>query len=145
MKCPRCQADNIDGARFCEDCGARLELACPSRGQPVSAGKKFCRSCGAALTVEPVRFGAPESYTPKHLAEKILTSKSALVGSLAVKGRVAPVQVSHDRRSRLTHREPAPAALHPSGRGGRAWPRAVTVDLPIGHRLRKAAQRRVAT
>jgi hypothetical protein len=80
MKCPRCQADNIDGARFCEDCGARLELACPSCGQPVSAGKKFCRSCGAALTAEPVRFGAPESYTPKHLAEKILTSKRALEG-----------------------------------------------------------------
>jgi class 3 adenylate cyclase len=26
------------------------------------------------------RFGAPESYTPKHLAERILTSKSALEG-----------------------------------------------------------------
>jgi class 3 adenylate cyclase/tetratricopeptide (TPR) repeat protein len=32
--------------------------------------------------VEPsgTRFGSPESYTPKHLAEKILTSKSALEG-----------------------------------------------------------------
>jgi len=26
------------------------------------------------------RFNSPESYTPKHLAEKILTSKSALEG-----------------------------------------------------------------
>ena len=80
MKCPRCQAENVDGARFCEDCGARLEFACPSCGQPVSAGKKFCRSCGATLTTEPVRFASPESYTPKHLAEKILTSKAALEG-----------------------------------------------------------------
>ena len=80
MKCPRCQGENVDGARFCEDCGARLELACPSCGQPVSAGKKFCRSCGATLTTEPVRFASPESYTPKHLAEKILTSKGALEG-----------------------------------------------------------------
>jgi class 3 adenylate cyclase len=31
-------------------------------------------------TVAPPKFGAPESYTPKHLAEKILTSKSALEG-----------------------------------------------------------------
>jgi class 3 adenylate cyclase len=76
-----CQAENNAGARFCEDCGARLEAACPSCGTAVTPGKKFCRSCGAALTTEPAgRFASPESYTPKHLAEKILTSKSALEG-----------------------------------------------------------------
>src|SRR5881296_91168 len=81
MKCSRCQAQNDAGSRFCEDCGARLETACPSCGTPVTPGKKFCRSCGAGLTIEPVgRFASPESYTPKHLAEKILTSKSALEG-----------------------------------------------------------------
>ncbi len=80
MTCPRCQAENDAGARFCEDCGARLEVACPSCGTPVTPGKKFCRSCGAALTLEPSRFTSPQSYTPKHLAEKILTSKAALEG-----------------------------------------------------------------
>jgi class 3 adenylate cyclase/tetratricopeptide (TPR) repeat protein len=80
MQCPRCQVENDAGARFCEDCGARLEAACPSCGTPVKPGKKFCRSCGAALTPESSRFTSPESYTPKHLAEKILTSKSALDG-----------------------------------------------------------------
>src|SRR5437899_3903550 len=81
MKCSRCQAENDPGARFCEDCGARLEAACPSCGTPVTPGKKFCRSCGSALTTEPAgRFASPESYTPRHLAEKILTSKSALEG-----------------------------------------------------------------
>ena len=81
MKCPRCQAENDAGASFCEDCGARLEAACPSCGTPVTSGKKFCRSCGTALTTEPAdRFASPESYTPKHLAEKILTSKAALEG-----------------------------------------------------------------
>jgi class 3 adenylate cyclase len=53
MKCPRCQAENDAGARFCEDCGARLEAACPSCGTPVTPGKKFCRSCGAALGRRP--------------------------------------------------------------------------------------------
>jgi class 3 adenylate cyclase/tetratricopeptide (TPR) repeat protein len=73
--------ENDAGARFCEDCGARLEAACPSCGTPVTPGKKFCRSCGAALRTEPGgRFASPESYTPTHLAEKILTSKSALEG-----------------------------------------------------------------
>src|SRR5207244_12627294 len=81
MKCSRGQVENDATARFCEDCGARLEAACPSCGTPVTPGKKFCRSCGAALTTEPASpFPSPESYTPKHLAEKILTSRSALEG-----------------------------------------------------------------
>src|SRR6185503_9426802 len=80
MTCPRCQSKNDAGARLCEDCGARLEAACPSCGTPVTPGKKFCRSCGAALTPEPSRFTSPESYTPKHLAEKILTSRAVLEG-----------------------------------------------------------------
>ena len=79
MKCSRCSAQNQQDARFCEDCGARLELSCPSCGQPVTPGKKFCRSCGAAVSAEGT-VSAPSSYTPKHLAEKILTSKAALEG-----------------------------------------------------------------
>src|SRR5689334_17153264 len=82
MTCPRCQVENVPEARFCEDCGARLELTCPTCGQPVSSGKKFCRSCGATLSAEsgPARHASPQAYTPKHLVEKILTSKAALEG-----------------------------------------------------------------
>jgi hypothetical protein len=58
-----------------------LRAACPSCSTSVTQGKKFCRSCGAALTTEPAgRFPSPESYTPRHLAEKILTSKAVLEG-----------------------------------------------------------------
>jgi ribosomal protein L40E len=49
MRCPRCQAENPDNARFCEECGARLALTCPHCGAEVSPGKKFCRSCGGAV------------------------------------------------------------------------------------------------
>jgi class 3 adenylate cyclase/tetratricopeptide (TPR) repeat protein len=81
MNCPRCQAENKADARFCEDCGARLEATCPSCGTSVTPGKKFCRSCGAAIATDPGnRFASPDSYTPKHLAEKILTTRSALEG-----------------------------------------------------------------
>ena len=81
MTCARCHARNAADARFCEDCGAKLEALCPSCGAAVTPGKKFCRSCGASLTAEPAgRFASPEAYTPKHLAEKILTSRSALEG-----------------------------------------------------------------
>jgi class 3 adenylate cyclase/ribosomal protein L40E len=81
MRCPRCQAENPDDARFCEECGARLALTCPHCGAEVSPGKKFCRSCGGQLTVPPTdRVPPPVAYTPKHLAERILTSRAALEG-----------------------------------------------------------------
>ena len=83
MQCPRCHAQNDDdqGARFCEDCGARLESLCPNCGAPVTPGKKFCRSCGAPAAPEPAgRLTSLQAYTPKHLAEKILTSRNALEG-----------------------------------------------------------------
>jgi class 3 adenylate cyclase/tetratricopeptide (TPR) repeat protein len=83
MRCVRCQAENDAAARFCVDCGARVVQTCPTCGEPVTPGKNFCRSCGASLTADAspaTRYTSPESYTPKHLAEKILTSKSALEG-----------------------------------------------------------------
>ena len=87
MPCPQCQHENPADAAFCQDCGARLETACPSCATPNQLGAKFCKKCGqrvsqpeAAQAVPGPRFGSPESYTPKHLAEKILTSKSALEG-----------------------------------------------------------------
>jgi class 3 adenylate cyclase/tetratricopeptide (TPR) repeat protein len=81
MTCSQCQAQNPDDARFCEECGARLALACPQCGAEINPGKKFCRSCGTALSGHaPDRPVSPASYTPKHLAEKILTSKSAVEG-----------------------------------------------------------------
>ena len=81
MTCSQCQAQNPDDARFCEECGARLMLACPQCGAEITPGKKFCRACGAALSGRVSdRSLSPASYTPKHLAEKILTSKTALEG-----------------------------------------------------------------
>jgi class 3 adenylate cyclase/tetratricopeptide (TPR) repeat protein len=83
MRCPRCQAENREGRRFCADCGASFSLACPSCGFSNEPGEKFCGGCGQPLrsvTPTPTRFRSPESYTPKHLAEKVLTSKSALEG-----------------------------------------------------------------
>src|SRR5215471_7709258 len=83
MLCPQCRFDNRANVRFCEECGARLDVACPSCGAAVPPGRKFCGTCGKPLTAqgEPApRFASPEAYTPKHLAEKILTSKGALEG-----------------------------------------------------------------
>jgi hypothetical protein len=67
--------------KFCGQCAAPLAAACPSCGASNPPGHKFCGQCAAPLDkpAQP-RFAAPESYTPKYLAEKILTSKAALEG-----------------------------------------------------------------
>src|SRR3989475_9123003 len=86
MQCPRCHAENREGARFCRECGATFGAVCSSCGAKVEAGSKFCDGCGASVDPPTApgpgssRFASPESYTPKHLDEKILTSKSAMEG-----------------------------------------------------------------
>jgi predicted ATPase/class 3 adenylate cyclase len=82
MPCPRCQHENRPQAKFCEECGAPLTRLCPNCAAELSASARFCSECAHPLAgpVEPLRFGSPQAYTPKHLAEKILTSKSALEG-----------------------------------------------------------------
>src|SRR5262252_2747892 len=49
MKCPRCQAENRQGARFCRDCGALFGVVCSSCGATIQAESKFCDSCGTPL------------------------------------------------------------------------------------------------
>ena len=83
MRCAQCQHDNPTGAKFCLECGTRFAFNCTKCGTELPAGAKFCLECGQAVAAQPTvesRFASPVSYTPKHLAEKILTSKSALEG-----------------------------------------------------------------
>ena len=100
MNCSQCNHENPAGARFCNECGAPLQTSCAQCGQVNPPGSKFCNGCGTKLGAvsapatpaasptadttpaasTPSRFAAPESYTPKHLAEKILTSKASLEG-----------------------------------------------------------------
>ena len=79
MQCPRCQHENPAHAKFCLDCGARLALTCAKCRAELPGSAKFCLECGEPVA-EQIPTRSPESYTPKHLAEKILTSKAALEG-----------------------------------------------------------------
>ena len=81
MKCSRCQQENPPQAKFCLECAAPLRLTCAKCGTKLPAGAKFCLECAQPVSAPSAgesRFASPEAYTPKHLAEKILTSKSAL-------------------------------------------------------------------
>jgi class 3 adenylate cyclase len=85
MRCPHCQQDNPAEAKFCNACGGRLQALCPACSHPNVPGSRFCNQCGQALAAVPTPgpaslFTSPQAYTPKHFAERILTSKSALEG-----------------------------------------------------------------
>ena len=84
MQCARCHAENREGRRFCGECGLSLASTCSSCGFLNEGSEKFCGGCGRSLISSPAgtepKFTSPQAYTPKHLAEKILTSKSALEG-----------------------------------------------------------------
>ena len=82
MNCPRCRHDLREGARFCDQCGAPAGPRCPRCQGDLREGAKFCDQCGApvAAVAPAAQFDTPRSYTPKHLAERILTSRTALEG-----------------------------------------------------------------
>src|SRR5215470_231606 len=83
MKCPRCQHFNDVAAKFCEECAAPLAKTCANCGHQLSPTAKFCPECAQPTGVSASMvssFGAPESYTPRHLASKILNSRAALEG-----------------------------------------------------------------
>ncbi len=88
MRCVRCGRDNPAEANSCLGCGAVLGTDCPACGTALPAAAKFCPECGqpAARPSVPTgsRFTSPDAYTPRHLADKILTSRSALEGERKV-------------------------------------------------------------
>ncbi len=139
MECPQCHFDNPPAMKFCGECGCRLGAACPSCGAPAVAGFKFCGECGApfaapaphrlpaaehaagaaALPAAEARPSEPRAapaagYTPAHLREAALQTRTAiegerkqvtvlfcdLVSSTALADRLGP-EVMHDLLSRF--------------------------------------------
>lgn len=82
MKCWNCQHENTAEAKFCEECAAPLLRLCANCKCQVSSTAKFCPECGQSLirAAGDPRFASPKIYTPRHLADKILTSRAALAG-----------------------------------------------------------------
>ncbi len=90
MKCPSCQFENREGAKFCSDCGYKFELTCPECGAINRVESKFCDECGSKLSL-PIE-QAPKDlsfdekltkiqrYLPKGLTEKILSQRDRIEG-----------------------------------------------------------------
>ena len=103
MECPQCRHANPPETKFCGECGTRLQALCPACKAVNPPANKFCGECGQplapgapapapapaaapeppaapAVAPPPARYASPESYTPKHHAQKILTSRGAMEG-----------------------------------------------------------------
>ncbi|MGD9081778.1 MAG: zinc ribbon domain-containing protein, partial [Desulfobacterales bacterium] len=90
MKCPKCQFENREGAKFCNECGSKFELTCPECGVTNRPGSKFCDECGSKLSLPAEQ--APkdlsfdekltkiQKYLPKGLTEKILSQRDRIEG-----------------------------------------------------------------
>jgi hypothetical protein len=90
MKCPKCKTENPSGSQFCGGCGQNLKIEniCQKCRHLNPEVFKFCNKRGQILGEDarsaspPISFhkDQPQAYTPKHLAEKILTNRSTLDG-----------------------------------------------------------------
>jgi hypothetical protein len=112
MRCLHCGGENRTGAKFCDECATPLPLACPSCGADNRPGAKFCNECATPLTrqaqvVSPksqvekepntglqTLDSRPVSYTPRHLAERILFEREAMALRGAPDGERKPKRVS---------------------------------------------------
>jgi class 3 adenylate cyclase/tetratricopeptide (TPR) repeat protein len=58
VRCARCGEVSAGDALFCEQCGAKFDIACSSCGATLTVGAKFCKRCGAAALdheAKPIR------------------------------------------------------------------------------------------
>ena len=84
MKCPSCQFENPEGIKFCGKCATKLELICPKCNFSNPPDFIFCGNCAQNLQesgkTPTIDYSQPQSYTPKHLKDKILTTRSSIEG-----------------------------------------------------------------
>jgi uncharacterized membrane protein YvbJ len=69
MKCPKCQTVNNDAAKFCLECGQKLEVKCPQCGHSAPPSAKFCDECGydftktSSITPQPIETPSRSAIT----------------------------------------------------------------------------------
>jgi len=91
MKCPKCHTEIFEGAKFCSECGSKLEVACSACGKINPLSSKFCIECGHEITIiSPEQLSKELSfdeklakiqrYLPKDLTQKILAQRDRIEG-----------------------------------------------------------------
>jgi len=90
MKCPKCQTENSGEAKFCNECGNKLEIACSTCGKMNPLNSKFCSECGHKIVIpteQPSKdlsfdekIAKIQKYLPGGLSEKILAQRDRIEG-----------------------------------------------------------------
>ena len=85
MKCPNCQTENPDLAKFCKGCGAKLEaptagaaVFCKACGEPIKQGAKFCPKCGTGVAA-PTNAPVPPTVPTPPPAKPVYEGPNAIV------------------------------------------------------------------
>jgi len=99
MRCPTCQHDNPDGAKFCNECAAPLPRLCPSCENENPPGAKFCNECATSLAGKS-RVQSPESQSQKK--QKPVLSPSTTLRVNSVEGAKVPPRFLDPRSSVLS-------------------------------------------
>ena len=90
MLCSKCGIENRIGAKFCNECGNKLEIAYSNCGNFNSPASKFCDECGHPLGAPPEtppkelsfdeKIEKIQRYLPQGLTEKILSQRDRIEG-----------------------------------------------------------------
>lgn len=112
MKCPKCQNENKENAKFCVKCGCRLEPAasgspgaenqtCSKCGAVLTPGAKFCTKCGTPVekkeTVEQTMF----LYSPEQKSAQdrtVILNTASIPGTQAQQEIVPPAQNQNKKK-----------------------------------------------
>jgi len=80
MKCPKCQFENREGAKFCLECGDKFKLACPECKKILPHAAKFCDECGCNLQPDKTTSAEiSEQASADSLSTKKLSSDDAAI------------------------------------------------------------------
>jgi class 3 adenylate cyclase/tetratricopeptide (TPR) repeat protein len=90
MKCPKCQTDNREEAKFCPECGERLGFKCPHCGRTLLPSAKFCNECGVKLEEKIIEMEEPSIEGER---KQVTILFSDLSGYTAMSERLDPEEV----------------------------------------------------
>lgn len=109
MRCPACNHENPDTAKFCSECASRLqvEAKCPACGTSNAPGAKFCNECAQPLSASSTPASAPSLALPASFADGRYHVRSFLG-----EGGRKRVYLAHDRK---LDREVAVAVIKTDG------------------------------
>ena len=100
MRCPRCEADNPEGLKFCSECGTPLTAPCPTCGFANPPQFKFCGDCGTPLSGQPRAAQATATDEQRDSQETQTLRVTPPVAARPRPEAERPVQLVRSRRRR---------------------------------------------